>query len=47
MKTFIIPRSKPFVPDQKDGGGQDFLLFVFVSDVEANVDEGMDQIEHM
>ena len=40
-------RSKPFNPSEKDGGGYKFVLFAFVNDVKEDVDEGMDNVEHM
>ena len=43
----LFLRSKPFDAGQKDGGGQKFALFVFVTDVQQDVDEGMDHVEHM
>ena len=47
QKQFLFLRSKPFNAGQKDGSGHKFALFVFVTDVQQDVDEGMDHVEHM
>ena len=40
-------RSKSFNSDGEDRGGETFVLLAFVSDVQQDVEEGMDGIEHM
>ena len=42
-----MKRAKPFDPDRADGGGKNFVLFAFVNDVEEDVTEGLDGVEHM
>ena len=43
----IFWRSKPYNPGSKDGGGENFVVHAFISDVEQDVVEGLDGIEHM
>ena len=40
-------RSKPYNSDSEDKGGETFVLLAFVTDVDQDVEEGMDGIEHM
>ena len=43
--NLLLPKSLPFTPDGQ--GGATFVLFAFVNDVEWDVREGMDGVEHM
>ena len=45
--NLLLPTSRPHDPARREGGGQSFVLFAFVTDVEQDVEEGMDGIEHM
>ena len=42
---FIPLRSRSWNPG--NGGGETFVLFAFVTNVEQDVEEGADGIEHM
>ena len=40
-------RSKPFASDMKWEDAQSFMLYAFVNDVDQDVTEGSDGVEHM
>ena len=43
----LVPRSKDYDPNDENLGGQDFVLYAFVTDADDNVRAGSDGIEHM
>ena len=43
----LVPRSKDYDPNDENLGGQDFVLYAFVTDADDNVRAGADGIEHM
>ena len=45
--NLLLPRSRAYNSSSPEGGGASFVLFAFATDVEQDVEEGMDGIEHM
>jgi len=43
----LVPRSKDYDPEDENLGGQDFVLFAFVTNADSNVRAGSDGVEHM
>merc|ERR1712142_325718 len=43
----LLPRSKDYDPNDENLGGQDFVLYAFVTDVDDDVTAGSDNVEHM
>ena len=43
----MISRSKDYDPTDADLGGQDFVLYAFLTDADDDVTAGSDEVEHM
>ena len=47
FQKLYFPRSRDYDPKDKDLGGQDFVLYAFVTDATDDVTAGSDGVEHM